>query len=106
MCALYQGQKRQEKVSIGQKRYSRKEGVNIKMATQESKKNELRYVRTRIAVAICNDNPALYFKVRNQLIYLCKTAEEITAFGVLTGLIEAEPTIQAILDFYQTEHKI
>jgi hypothetical protein len=94
------------KVSIGQKRYSRKEGVNIEMATQESKRNELRYVRTRMAVAICNDNPALYFKVRNKLIAYCKTAEEATAFGVLTALIEAEPTIQAILDFYQTEHKI
>jgi isocitrate dehydrogenase len=94
-----------QKAYTGQKRYSRKEGVNLGM-TQQSKRNELRYVRTRIAVAICNDNPALYFKVRNQLVGMCKTAEEATAYGVLTALIEAEPTIQSILDFYQTEHKI
>jgi hypothetical protein len=55
---------------------------------------------------MCNKYPTLYFKVRNKLIHLVKTAEEATAFGVLTALIEAEPTIRTILDFYQTEHKI
>jgi hypothetical protein len=74
--------------------------------TQQSKRNELRYVRTKIAVEICNTHPTLYFKVRNGLINLCKTAEEATAFNVLIGLIETEPSIGNILDFYQTEHKI
>jgi hypothetical protein len=55
---------------------------------------------------MCNKHPTLYFKVRNQLIHLVKTAEEAIAFGVLTALIEAEPSIGSILDFYQTEHKI
>lgn len=76
------------------------------MVTQESKRNELQYRRTKIAVEMCNTYPTLYFKVRNGLIYLCKTAEEITAFGVLNALIHEEPTIGNILDFYQTEHKI
>lgn len=67
---------------------------------------ELKHLRTKLAVDMCNIYPTLYFKVQAGLIHLCRTAEEATAYNLIVGLIEKEPSIRNILDFYQTEHKI
>jgi hypothetical protein len=64
---------------------------------------EMKFLRTEIAVKICEAEPLLYSKVKMSRYDLCRSTEEKTRYIVLQKLIEAEPSIKAVLEFYEVK---
>jgi len=61
---------------------------------------EMKFLRTEIAVKICEADPLLYSKVKMNRYDLCENEEEKTRYRVLQKLIRIEPSIKAVLEFY------
>lgn len=62
-------------------------------------RNELRSIRMRIAVGICEKFPSLYNKLYSK--YTGPLSDrEFDVADILIGLIRQEPCLKIVLDFY------
>lgn len=61
---------------------------------------ELRFVRTEIALSIIDKFPQVYKKLYSDKGYTMNETEALAA-GMLKGILEADPCIKRELDFYQ-----
>jgi hypothetical protein len=70
------------------------------MNKKEIKPEQLRELRTRIVLSIVAKFPYIYRKLYSDKGYVMTEKEDIAA-QVLKGLLDADPIIKRLLDFYK-----
>lgn len=86
-----------ERVSIPEK--TKRKEMNMKQTLKTLTPEELKQVRTAIAVSICRKFPNVYEKLFADKSYIMNENEGLAAV-VLKELCNLEPSVKAILGYY------